>query len=290
MAASEDAIDHLYQGPLEAFTDARNQLAKSAKQPELKKLEKPSLPAWVVNQLHWHHRAVLAKVEDAAAALLEQHQLLLAGKTAAIARAEQTHREAVRAALTVAREVLTAGGHPDTAATMDAVRNTLQALPSPEAQGRLTRPLAPRGLEALAGLMVSARPGASPSRPTSRPVTPAEPATRDEEADSGAAARRREAARFTAKADAERARKQAQEEAKRRAEEERAEREREARRAAAEQAVADAEAAVAAAEQDVAAARAAVTAADRAFADAMAARDKAKMALADAKRKARDIS
>lgn len=282
MAALDDAIDQLYLGPLDAFTDARNLLAKTHKRPDLKTLEKPSLPAWVVNQLHWHHRPVLARVEDAAAALLAQHQQLLAGKTAAIAKAEQAHREAVRAALATAREVLRAGGHPESAATLDAVRNTLQALPSPEAQGRLTRPLTPRGLEALAGLVPAARSAAAPA-----PVAPvSEPAAGAGHDGDGAATRRREAARFTAKADADRARKDAQAEAKRREDEAREEREREARRAAAEAAVADAESRVAAAEQTVATARAAVTAADRAFADAMAARDAAKAALADARKAA----
>ncbi len=54
-----------------------------------------------------------------------------------------------------ARAVLTEGGHPITPATLDAVRDTLQALPSPEANGRLTRPLAPKGFEALAGFTVA---------------------------------------------------------------------------------------------------------------------------------------
>lgn len=282
MAALDDAIDQLYRGPLDAFTDARNVLARAEKRPDLKKLEKPSLPAWVVNQLHWHHRAVLERLETAGAALLEQHKLLLAGKPAAIPKAEQAQREAVREALATAKEVLRAAGHPDSPATLDAIRNTLQALPSPEAQGRLTRPLAPRGLEALAGLVPTGGPSAAAARQV-RDDVPA-PAARNE--DDGPATRRKEAARFTARADAERARKAAQEEAKRRAEEARVERERDARRAAAEAAVTEAEARVAAAEQDVATARAAVTAADRAFADAMAARDVAKAALADARKAA----
>ena len=46
---------------------------------------------------------------------------------------------------------------------IDAIRETLQALPSPEANGRLTRALSPRGFEALAGLTVTA-----PARPARR--------------------------------------------------------------------------------------------------------------------------
>lgn len=63
----------------------------------------------------------------------------------------------LREAVAAAKDVLTAGGHALTPSTLDAVRDTLSALPSPEANGRLTRPLAPRGLEALAGLVLAAR-------------------------------------------------------------------------------------------------------------------------------------
>jgi hypothetical protein len=49
-------IDELYQLPLDEFTAARNALAKSTGDASIKKLEKPSLSAWAVNQLFWHQR------------------------------------------------------------------------------------------------------------------------------------------------------------------------------------------------------------------------------------------
>jgi len=247
MATLDDDIDRLYQGPLDTFTGARNALAKAAKRPELKTLEKPSLPAWTVNQLHWHHRAVIDRLQAAAAALLEQHHRLLAGAPAGVQKAEQAHRDAVKDAFAAAREVLRAGGHADTAATLDAVRNTLQALPAPEAQGRLTRPLAPRGLEALAGLVLPAR---APS--------PANTAAADAPR---ASARQRDADRFGAKARADQARAKQREEAQRQAEAEQAERER-------------------ARQEQRAAARAALAAADAALKDAEAAVSDAERALA----------
>jgi len=172
MADTDTAIDELYRGPLDAFTDARNALAKSAKRADLKALVKPSLPAWAVNQLFWHHRAVLDRLVSASEDVRAAHQRALAGEPADIARAEQAHREALREAAAAAKGVLTAGGHAITPGTLDAIRDTLQALPSPDANGRLTRPLAPRGLEALAGLVFAARvpgPAAAPAavaRPT----------------------------------------------------------------------------------------------------------------------------
>jgi hypothetical protein len=157
MAIIDDEIDRLYQGPLAAFTDARNALAKSARRPDLKQLEKPSLAAWAVNQLHWHDGARLEALAAAATALREQHRQTLAGAPADVHGAEQRHREATRECLAAAKARLTSDGHPVTPATLTAVRDTLQAVPTPEMNGRLTRPLAPRGMEALVGLVVAPR-------------------------------------------------------------------------------------------------------------------------------------
>ena len=155
MADIDAEIDALYQGPLEAFTDARNALAKSAKRADIKTLQKPSLPAWAVNQLFWHRRPVIDRLVKAAEAVRLEHGKTLAGKAADIRAAEQAHRDAVKDALAEARTALGEAGHPLTAATLDAVRDTLQVLPSPEANGRLTRPLAPQGFAALAGFTVA---------------------------------------------------------------------------------------------------------------------------------------
>jgi len=176
MVDIDSAIDELYQGPLEAFTDARNALAKAAGRPEVKALAKPSLPAWAVNQLFWHHRQVVDRLVTASEAVRAAHQRALAGESADIASADQGHREALREAAAAAKGVLTASGHPITPGTLVGIRDTLQALPSPDANGRLTRPLSPRGLEALAGLVFAARvpgPAAAPpaaSRPTPSPA------------------------------------------------------------------------------------------------------------------------
>ncbi len=157
MAIIDDEIDRLYQGPLDAFTDARNALAKSARRPDLKQLEKPSLAAWAANQLHWHERPRLESLTAAASALREQHRQVLAGAPADIPGAEHRHREAIRECLAAAKALLTSDEHPVTPATLTAIRDTLHAVPTPEMNGRLTRPLALRGMEALAGLVVAAR-------------------------------------------------------------------------------------------------------------------------------------
>lgn len=158
MATPDDPLDHLFQLPLGDFTAARNALAKAARRPDLKHLEKPTLAAWAVNQLHWHHRALLESLAAAATALREQHGQTLAGARADVPAAEHTHRDALRACLAAARRLLAAGGHPATPPTLDAIRDTLHAVPTPEVNGRLTHALTRRGLEALAGLVVAPRP------------------------------------------------------------------------------------------------------------------------------------
>lgn len=47
----DDRVDALYALPLNEFVAARNALAKDLKQPELKRLQKPTSTAWVLNQL-----------------------------------------------------------------------------------------------------------------------------------------------------------------------------------------------------------------------------------------------
>lgn len=216
MADLDSDIDRLYQGPLDAFIDARNALVKASKRPEVKALAKPSLPAWAVNQLHWHHRALIDRLVAAAEAVRAEHQRALAGEKAAIAAAEQTHREVLREAMAAAKDVLTAGGHAVAPSTLDAVRDTLSALPSPEANGRLVKPLTPRGLDALAGLVLAARPGPiaapdvpAPRAPAARPVaaTAADDAARKRQArEAEKAAREREARRKSAEAALDKAR------------------------------------------------------------------------------------
>jgi hypothetical protein len=56
-------VDALFKLPLDEFTSARNALAaqlkkvgKQAEAIEVKALVKPSVSAWVVNQLYWQQR------------------------------------------------------------------------------------------------------------------------------------------------------------------------------------------------------------------------------------------
>lgn len=155
MAAPD--IDSLYQLPLGEFTAARNELAKKSGKagPEIKALEKPSIPAWGVNQLYWRDRRVYEKLHRTSERVRAAHQQTIKGKKVDLVALEAQHMTAVKSASEKVAEILIRSGDPATAATMKAVLDTLQALPGPSAPGRLTRALAPIGFGAFGVLMKS---------------------------------------------------------------------------------------------------------------------------------------
>ena len=151
---SDPEIDVLYQVPLADFTTARNALVKArgAAGADVKKLEKPSLPAWGVNQLYWRERTLWNRLGDASLAVRQAHVAIISGRTADVAAAEATHGAALKDATATVRRLIESAGDKATAATMDAVAETLQALPSQDPPGRLVKPLKPLGFAALMGL------------------------------------------------------------------------------------------------------------------------------------------
>jgi len=156
---SRDAdIDTLYQLPLDEFTAARNALAKASGKDAgtIRALEKPPLAAWAVNQLYWRDRRAWDTLVEAAEALRRVNKAVIAGRSGDVRAAGTVHDEAVHEALKATLALLSAGGHPVTDATRQAILNTLRALPTDDAPGRLTRVLQPGGFEMLAGLSVGA--------------------------------------------------------------------------------------------------------------------------------------
>lgn len=169
----DEQIDHLYQLPLDEFTVARNALAKSSGSSEIKKLEKPNLAAWTVNQLYWRDRKAYDEVIKAAERMRAAYTQMLAGKTADVRGAEEIHDEALREAKQAARKLLEEGGHPNPEAVMMPVAETLDALPGDEPAGRLTKPLRRMGFNVLEGVPISAKAG--PQKPKAEPAKKAAP-------------------------------------------------------------------------------------------------------------------
>ena len=158
MTKIDDQIDELYQKPLDEFTAARNALAKESGDAAIKKLEKPSLPAWAVNQLYWRERKLYDEVIKTSGQMRTAYKQMLAGKTADVRAAEVFHTEAMRRAKDAIRRILEEAGNKGADAIMTPVSETLDALPTEDLPGRLTKPLRRTGFEALQCVTIAARP------------------------------------------------------------------------------------------------------------------------------------
>ncbi len=202
----DQEIDQLYQLAPDAFTAARNELVKllpAKDKPAVKALQKPTVPAWAVNQLYWQRRSAFKALVDAAERLRTAHAQQLAGRHPDIAGAEREHRDALKAAADEIREILKDAGEPASPQTMNAVTETLQGLPGRADYGRLTKPLKPLGFEALSGLVKGG--GATIARLADlRPPIAApspKPSTARPSAENKTAAKREAEARKRAEAD-----------------------------------------------------------------------------------------
>jgi hypothetical protein len=157
MTQADDPIDALYQLPLEEFTAARNSLAKASGDNAIKKLEKPTLPAWAVNQLYWRERKLWDEVIKTSTQVRTAYKKMLEGKDADVRAAETFHAEAMRKAKDAIRRMVEEAGNTASDAVMTPVTETLDALPTTDEPGRLTRPLRRTGFEALQGVTITAK-------------------------------------------------------------------------------------------------------------------------------------
>ena len=194
MAANplDEQIDQLYRLPLDAFTPARNTLAKGAgpRASEIKRLEKPNAAAWAVNQLFWRERRIYDELIEASQHLRAAYREQLAGKSPDVLGAEATHKAAVKRATQTARAMVEAGGRKASDGVMDAVRETLDILPSVDRPGRLTKPLKRTGFEALDGFVIAAKPRPGPTRLEPRHAGAAKPKPTETEKRASEAAQR----------------------------------------------------------------------------------------------------
>lgn len=156
MSALDAKIDDLYRLPLGEFTLARNALAKSLTGDEAKrvrKLEKPTVVPWVVNQVYWRSRSTYDRLMKSGERLRTAQIAALEGRAADVRAASEAHRRAIsEAAAEAERLAATSGLKPG----VDALARTFESLSLatsvPETPGRLTQPLQPAGFEALLGV------------------------------------------------------------------------------------------------------------------------------------------
>ena len=162
----ENDIGRLFQLPLGEFTRARNALAAKLKKDGaaekaevVKSLAKPSISAWVANQLYWHNRKAFDRLLAAGEAFRAAQTAQLAGNSADIRAPIAARREALTALAKHASALLGDAGHASSRETTRRVAMNLEALatygdsPGAPKPGRLTTDLDPPGFEALAVLL-----------------------------------------------------------------------------------------------------------------------------------------
>ena len=168
----DDIAAALYAGPPEEFTTARNARAKGLDDrvlaAEVKALRKPAVAAWVVNVFAQERAAQLGEALALAAELREAQEDLDA---AALAKLSRERRALTRRLAETAADLAGSRGERVTAATRDAVEQTISAAffdpdaAAAVASGRLVRALEPSGnaddlREAVAGTFPTLRPQA----------------------------------------------------------------------------------------------------------------------------------
>jgi hypothetical protein len=159
-------VDALFQLPLVEFTAARNALAsqlkkagRAAEAEQVKGLAKPSLSAWVVNQLFWRHRDAFSRLITAGERFRTAQAAQLAGKSVDVREPLEARRTALASLSRLAAGTLRDAGHTASPETMRRITTTLEALsvygslPEAPPSGRLTDDVDPPGFETLASLV-----------------------------------------------------------------------------------------------------------------------------------------
>jgi len=161
----EDEIDALFKLPLTEFTPARNTLASQLKKDGrandanlVKSLTKPSISAWAVNQLYWHHRQEFDSLIATGQRYRQAQKSRTTGKIADVRGSLDARRNSLNDLTELATELLQEAGSNPAPDTIRRITTTLEALsayssvsdgPTP---GRLTNDVDPPGFESLASL------------------------------------------------------------------------------------------------------------------------------------------
>ncbi len=177
----EAAIDQLYALPLDEFTAARDELARRLRREgdgdaaaEVKRLRKPSVAAWALNQVRRNQPGPSDELIEAGRRLREEQERLLAGGgRERFQRAAADERRLVGELVRRAEHELVAADRPVSGAVQEKLRATLHAVASDReareglAAGRLVRDHEASGLGPPAGRVPS--PGAGSGRRRKEP-------------------------------------------------------------------------------------------------------------------------
>lgn len=181
----ETELDRLYGLDPSAFVDERDRLARELraddrrdKAEEVKRLRKPTVSAWTINQLARQERRDVDLLLDAGHRLREAQQGVLSGSDRqTLDEARRTERDALANLRKAAGRILAEAGRRGESA-LNRVMQTLQAAAvSTEgrellARGRFTGDLEATGFELLAPLAQPETKRTAPPRQTTRPRRP----------------------------------------------------------------------------------------------------------------------
>jgi hypothetical protein len=131
----EKEIDRLYAAPPGEFVRRRDELARSLRSEgkrenadEVKKLQKPTVAAWAVNQLVRREKMRVRGLLTAGERLRRAHEELMeGGSSEGLERARDDERTAIGELVGAARRLLEEAGHPPTRTVQERVRETLHA-------------------------------------------------------------------------------------------------------------------------------------------------------------------
>ena len=209
-------LDALFQLPLNEFTGARNALAsrlqKAGRKEEadqVRRLTKPPISAWVVNQLFWKERTWFDRLLASGAKLRHAQAAGLAGKPINVHDPLKAQREALNELSRQAAVFLSKDGHAPSPDVLRRVTLDLQGLAAQDtsadgpAPGRLTADVKATGFDALAALVPKSGDGSpravsgsskvlsfAPGRQTPKAAGQGNQARREQERAQAAAARR----------------------------------------------------------------------------------------------------
>jgi len=167
LAHTDQEIDHLFDLPLDAFTSARNELARQLKQDgeaetaeAVRGLAKPTVAAWAVNQLARREPEAVRALLNVAARLRSAQERALTGERAADAlrAAQSEEREVIRDLARRAEKILRDEGRAASGQMLERVSSTLRAAavadPGVLREGRLSGDVEVSGFDAFAGVEV----------------------------------------------------------------------------------------------------------------------------------------
>jgi hypothetical protein len=178
VADYDQEVDRLFELPPEEFTAARNELAKRLKSEgeasaseEVKRLGKPTVAAWTINQLARQAPDAIGDLRTAGASLRQAQERALQGGDGgdALRQAQADERRALQALTHQAHRILEEAGRSASRSVLDQISSTLRAAAVSDEggaaleAGRLSGDLEFSGFDALSGMKVSGR-RAAPAR------------------------------------------------------------------------------------------------------------------------------